>query len=230
MRRTDSSKAGAIGLWPATALVIGHTIAVGIFLTPAEVIGSLASPALTIGLWTICGAVALAGALMFGELAARYPMAGGPYIYLREGWGERVAFLYGWQSALILDPGITAALAAGLSTYVVVLWPAAAGRERSIAIVVIWLLAGVGMAGLRLSARALGALTALKVLAIVGVGLLAFAAGRGSGSHFVPFVGARVGAPPLGEALAAALVGTFFSFGGFWEASRIAGAIDRPER
>ena len=107
--------APTIGLWPATSFVVGHTVAVGIFLTPAETIGSLASPALTIAIWTLCGALALAGALTFGELAARYPTAGGPYIYLREGWGERVAFLYGWQSALILDPGITAALAAGLS-------------------------------------------------------------------------------------------------------------------
>src|SRR5262245_31699423 len=73
MRRTESSKAGAIGLWTATALVIGHTIAVGIFLTPAEVIGSLASPALTIGLWTTCGAVALAGALTFVRAGGALP-------------------------------------------------------------------------------------------------------------------------------------------------------------
>ena len=220
----------ALGLWPATALVIGHTIAVGIFLTPAEIIGSLASPALTIGLWTVCGALALAGALTFGELAARYPMAGGPYIYLREGWGERVAFLYGWQSALILDPGVTAALAAGLSGYAPVLWPSAAGSERWVAVGVIWILAATAMAGLRLSARTIGVLTALKVLVIGGVGVLAFAIGAGSRSHFVPFVGTRAGAPPLGEALAAALVGTFFSFGGFWEASRIASEITHPER
>ena len=221
---------GEIGLWPATSFVVGHTIAVGIFLTPAETIGSLASPALTIATWTLCGALALAGALTFGELAARYPTAGGPYIYLREGWGDRVAFLYGWQSALILDPGITAALAAGLSAYTVVLWPSAAGLERWLGIAVIWIVAAIAMSGVRLSARTLGALTAVKVLVIAGVGVLAFTVGAGSREHFIPFVGTRVGAPPLAEALAGALVGTFFSFGGFWEASRIAGEIDRPER
>src|SRR5215218_10317360 len=97
-----------LGLSGATALVVGHTIAVGIFLTPAELIGSLASPALTIGLWLVCGALVLAGALTFGELASRFPMAGGPYVYLREGWGEQAAFLYGWQSLLVMDPGGTA--------------------------------------------------------------------------------------------------------------------------
>jgi APA family basic amino acid/polyamine antiporter len=230
MAVTRASASGGLGLWSATAFVVGHTVAVGIFLTPAEIIGALASPALTIGVWTICGLLVLAGALTFGELAARFPQAGGPYIYLREGWGERAAFLYGWQSALILDPGITAALAAGLSQYVSVIWPSAAGAEREVAVAVIWILAAIAMSGLRLSARTLGALTALKVLVIGGLGVLAFTIGAGSASHFVPFVGAREGAPPLVGALAGALVGTFFSFGGFWEASRIAGEIDRPER
>ena len=102
-----------LGVWSATALVVGHTIGVGIFLTPAELIGALASPALTFGLWLTCGALVLAGAFAFGELASRYPQAGGGYVYLREAWGEPVAFLYGWQCLLIMDPGITAALALG---------------------------------------------------------------------------------------------------------------------
>ena len=75
------------GLWSATALVVGHTIAVGIFLTPAELIGALASPVLTLGLWVVCGALVLAGAFTFGELAARYPLAGGPYVYLQRSAG-----------------------------------------------------------------------------------------------------------------------------------------------
>lgn len=73
-----------LGFWSATALVVGHTIGVGIFLTPGELIGALASPALTFGLWLACGALVLAGALTFGELASRYPQAGGLYVYLRE--------------------------------------------------------------------------------------------------------------------------------------------------
>ena len=106
-----------LGFWSATALVVGHTVGVGIFLTPAELIGALASPAWTFGLWLVCGGFVFAGALTFGELAARYPRAGGLYVYFHEAFGPRVAFLYGWQSILIMDPGITAALAVGLSPY-----------------------------------------------------------------------------------------------------------------
>jgi APA family basic amino acid/polyamine antiporter len=220
----------ALGLWSATALVIGHTIAVGIFLTPAELIGAVASPELTLGLWVVCGALVLAGAFTFGELASRYPMAGGPYIYLREAWGERIAFLYGWQSLLVMDPGVTAALATGLSEYLVVLWPATEGAERWLAIGVIWALAAVSMVGLTLSARVLAAMTIVKVVAFAAVVVVALGAGSGSWSHYRPFVGRHDTAVPLGEALALGLVSVFFSFGGFWEASRIASEVRNAPR
>ena len=61
--------------------------------------------------------MAICGALCYGELAARYPQAGGGYVYLREAYGPRVAFLYGWKCLLIMDPGITAALATGFASY-----------------------------------------------------------------------------------------------------------------
>ena len=217
-------------MWSATGLVVGHTIAVGIFLTPAEMIGALAAPALTLGLWIVCGALVLAGALTFGELGARYPRAGGLYVYLREAWGERVAFLYGWQSLLVMDPGITAALATGIAQYLVVLWPNAAGFQKLVAIAAIWLLAGLNMAGFTLSTRVLGLLTALKLAALAGIVVVAFTIGDGSWSNMAPFAERRPGAPPLAEALALGLVGVFFSFGGFWEASRVAGEVRDPER
>jgi APA family basic amino acid/polyamine antiporter len=61
---------------------------------------------LTFGLWLACGALVLAGAFTFGEPAGRYPQAGGPYVYLGQAWGERVAFLSGCQSILIMDADI----------------------------------------------------------------------------------------------------------------------------
>ena len=219
-----------LGLLATTALVVGHTIAVGIFLTPAELIGAMASPALTIGVWLACGAIVLAGAVTFGELAARFPRVGGPYVYLREAWGERVAFLYGWQSLLIMDPGVTAALASGLAAYLVVLWPAAAGSEKGLGIAAIWTVTLLAMSGLTLSTRALGVLTALKLIAVAAIVVSAFTIGSGSWSNLAPFVERRAGAPPLLEALALGLVGTFFSFGGFWEASRVAGEVRHPGR
>jgi APA family basic amino acid/polyamine antiporter len=219
-----------LGLWSATALVVGHTIAIGVFLTPAELIGAVGWPLLTLALWVACGALILAGAFTFGELAARYPVAGGPYVYLRQGWGERIAFLYGWQSLLVMDPGVTAALAIGASEYIVLLWPAAGGGERWLAIGVVWTLVIVSIGGLRLSARVLGIITGFKLLALVAVVIVAFAAGTGSWSHFQPVLGRQASTVPLGEAMALGLVSVFFSFGGFWEASRMAGEVRNVTR
>ncbi len=172
----------------------------------------------------------LAGAFTFGELAARRPETGGPYVYLREAWGERTAFLYGWQCLLVMDPGITAALALGLSQYLVVLWPSAQGRERWLALAAIWTLALVTMTGLKASSRTLNLLTAVKVMALAGIVIGALAVGAGNWAHFTPFFARRAGAPPLSEALGLGLIGAFYSFGGFWEASRVAGEMGDPRR
>ena len=106
-----------LGIRTATALVVGEVIAVGIFLTPAGMAKSLGSPLWLLVVWLAMGAMALCGALCYGELAARYPQAGGGYVYLREAYGPAVAFMYGWMALLVMDPGLTAALAVGLASY-----------------------------------------------------------------------------------------------------------------
>jgi basic amino acid/polyamine antiporter, APA family len=80
-----------IGLRTATALIVGEVIAVGIFLTPAGMAKSLGSPVLLLLVWLIMGAMALSGALCYGELATRFPEAGGGYVYLRE---VRLSFIW----------------------------------------------------------------------------------------------------------------------------------------
>ena len=68
-----------IGLRTAAALVVGEVIAVGIFLTPADMAKQLGSPMWLLIVWLVMGAMALCGALCYAELAARYPDAGGGF-------------------------------------------------------------------------------------------------------------------------------------------------------
>src|SRR5215213_7586134 len=114
----DSGLRRQIGLVTAAAVVVGEVVGVGIFLTPAAMTKSLGAPLLVLAVWLLSGLMALAGALCYGELAARFPAAGGGYVYLREAYGAPVAFLYGWMVFLVLDPGLTAALAVGAAYYV----------------------------------------------------------------------------------------------------------------
>ena len=219
-----------LGLGSAAAAVAGEAIAVGIFLTPAGMARSLGSPFWLLMVWLFMGAISMSGALCFGELAARYPEAGGLYVYLRQAYGERIGFLYGWMSLLVMDPGITAALAVGGATYGSYIFGWNGTAAKLIAIATVAVICAVNMLNIRLAAGVLRYLTWLKfgVLALLVVWALLFR--LGSWSHFVPFVAQRPGSTPLLPAVAGALVAAFYSFGGWWDVSKIAGEVKDPAR
>jgi APA family basic amino acid/polyamine antiporter len=219
-----------LGLAAATALVVGQVIAVGIFLTPASMARGLGSPFWLLVVWAVSGGMALAGALVYGELAARFPEAGGGYVYLREAFGSRVAFLYGWKCCLVMDPGITAALAAGLAAHVGYFVPLPPAALKGVALGAIAAAALLNVTGTRLGARTVAALTALKLGALGVIVLGAFLLPRGDWGHFVPFVAQRPGSEALTPALAGGFVAAFFAFGGWWEAAKLAGEVRDAER
>jgi basic amino acid/polyamine antiporter, APA family len=219
-----------LGLGSAAAAVAGEAIAVGIFLTPAGMAKALGSPFWLLVVWLAVGAMTLSGALCYGELAGRFPRAGGAYVYLREGFGPRTAFLYGWMSLLVLDPGLTAAFATGLAAYAAYIFHWSTLALKTAALVSIAAVAALNIVSTRISAGFLRWLTWLKfgVLGTLTVWAIAFR--LGSWSNFVPFVAQRSGALPLAPALGAAVVGAFFSFGGWWDATKIAGEVRDPGR
>jgi APA family basic amino acid/polyamine antiporter len=91
-------------------------------------------------------------------------------------------------------------------------------------------LAAANIVGLRLGDGLLRLLTAMKLLALASIVVWGLARGAGAWSHFVPFVGQRPGSTPLIPALAGGLMVAFFSFGGWWEAAKIAGEVRDPGR
>jgi len=176
------------------------------------------------------GAITLSGALCFGELSARFPEAGGLYVYLREAYGERIAFLYGWMSLLVMDPGVTAALVVGGATYGAFIFGWSPLIAKLVAVLTIAAICIVNMLNTRAAAGVLRYATWLKfgILALLVVWALVFQ--LGSWSHFVPFIAQRPGSQPLLTATAGALVAAFYSFGGWWDVSKIAGEVKDPVR
>src|SRR5262245_11959618 len=106
-----------LGTWAATAMVVTQVVGVVIFLTPATMIRTLGGAGSTLVVWAVRGPLSAAGALCYAELSTRFPLAGGAYVFLREAFGSRVAFIYGWMTLLVIDPGLTAALGIGLAQY-----------------------------------------------------------------------------------------------------------------
>jgi APA family basic amino acid/polyamine antiporter len=217
-----------LGLGAAVSLLVGEVIAVGIFLTPAGMAKSLGSPLWLLIVWVVMGLMALCGALCYGELAARFPQAGGSYVYLREAYGPRIAFLYGWMLLLVLDPGLSAALAIGISKYAGYLVPLSPGGMKALGVGTILLIALVNILGVKLGAGVMQALTLLKLAFLAFIALWGFGGGLGDWSNFTPFA-AQPPAPFIGS-LAGGLIGAFFAFGGWWDVSKIAGEVREPAR
>jgi basic amino acid/polyamine antiporter, APA family len=222
-----------LGLAAAIAAVTGESIALGIFLTPATMAKSLGSPLLLAAVWCAVAGMTICGALCYSELAVRFPEAGGEYVYLRQGFGERVAFLFGCMSAAVVDPGLAAALAVGAAAYVQTLVPVAALGGWAVAILpaaILLVLAAINYLGTRLSGGVMTAANLLKIavlLALVGWAVLG---GHGSLANLLPLGVRRPGSEALFGAVAGAAVSAFFSFGGWWEAGKLAGEIREPEK
>jgi APA family basic amino acid/polyamine antiporter len=219
-----------LGLASTTAAVIGGIIAVGIFLTPAGMAKALGSPLWLLVVWLAVGTTTMSGALCFGELAGRFLRAGGAYVYLRESYGPRIAFLYGWMCLLVMDPAITASLATGLAGYFAYIVPLPPLLIKLVGVAAIWGLCLLNIFSIRVSAGFIRWTTWLKLglLAFLTVWALVFR--LGSWSNFVPFVAQRPGSLPLAPALGVGVVGAFFSFGGWWDVSKITGEVRDPGR
>lgn len=202
----------------------------GIFLTPAQMAKSLGSPLLVIIIWLAMGGMALSGAFCYGELAARFPRTGGGYVYLSKAYGPRLGFLYGWKCFLVMDPGLTAALAVGMASYVGYIVPLSSVGTKLVAIAAVIALAGANILGLSLGARLLRSLAVLKIASLAFLILWGILGRFGDWGNLMPFARQRPGSDPLLAAIAGAMLAGFFSFGGWWDLSKMGGEIRDAQR
>jgi APA family basic amino acid/polyamine antiporter len=219
-----------LGLAAAIAVVTGESIALGIFLTPAAMAKSLGSPLLLLLVWLGIALMAMCGALCYSELAIRFPESGGEYIYLRAGYGEQVAFLYGWMSSIVMYPGVAAALAVGSVPYLAQVLPVGSAWLSAMPVVLLCLFGGINLLGTRLSGSILSFVNILKLVILFSLIGWAAVSGHAHLSNLTPFAARRPGSEAIFPAIAGGVVSAFFSFGGWWEASKIAGEVRNPRR
>jgi APA family basic amino acid/polyamine antiporter len=205
-------------------MVVSQVVGVGIFLTPATMMRTLGSPSAALAMWVVMGMLSAAGALCFAELSTRFPKAGGSYVYLREAFGPKCAFIYGWMALLVLDPGLTAALGIGFAQYLLATLGASPTLTSIVAVVAIVSFGLMTLAGMGTSARAMQWTAAAKLSIVVILVVAALFKARDAS------VAAATVAPATltPAALAASLIAAFFAFGGWWDLGRMGEEVESP--
>jgi amino acid transporter len=199
-------------------LVAGMVIGVGIFKLPGLVAGAAASGTQFFLAWVLGGLASICGALVYAELAARYPETGGEYVFLRRGFGEGVGFVFAWSRMTVIQTGAIAAVAFVFGEYASQIVSFGAQTNAIWAALVVTALTALNFAGTLQSKRLQKGMEILLMLSLAAIALGGIATG---------------GAPPPakegGGAFTLMMIFVLYTFGGWNEGAYLAGEVrDAP--
>lgn len=206
-------------------LVMGGIVGSGIFINPYVVAQQVHTPALILGAWATGGVVALLGALVYAELAARRPEVGGQYAYLRDAFHPAVAFVYGWTLLLVTQTGGMAAVAVTFARYFLEITraPSSHAPEALVAACALAGLTVINCLGVRAGSNVQSALMILKIVAIAAL--------VGAGIFIArPAAAAAVDAHDSVTSFGAAMTPVLFAYGGWQTTSFVAGEMKHSAR
>src|SRR5262249_46084899 len=106
-----------LGPWASASIVVGTIIGTGVFLKTAVMAQLGGSPLWVLAAWAAAGALSFTGAMTYAELGGMFPTVGREYIYLRQGYGPFMGYLFAWNRFWIATPGSVAAYAVGSATF-----------------------------------------------------------------------------------------------------------------
>jgi len=243
------------GLGPIAAISInvGNIIGTGIFLKARVMTCNLGTPWRVILAWVAAGLLALAGALTYAELTAMRPHAGAEYVITKDAYGRVWGFLNGWSQFLISRTASAAALAVGFAifmndmsggklkaVYYTFTMPffghqVELGSLTVIALITLAVTTLINCAAVGVSGHVATFITILKVILVLGVGVVAFFYQGGDWSHFsTASTAACNGEVTMSggvlAAFGAAMVGALWAYDGWNNVSYMAGEVKHPER
>jgi APA family basic amino acid/polyamine antiporter len=201
-------------------LVAGMVIGVGIFKLPGLVAGGAANGTQFFLAWILGGVACLCGALVYAELASRYPETGGEYTFLRRGLGEGPAFVFAWSRMTVIQTGAIAAVAFVFGEYasqIVSLGPNSAALWAAIGVAV---LTALNFAGTLQSKSLQKVMEILLIIALAAVAIGGIVVG---GAPEKPAAGS-------GGAFTLMMIFVFYTFGGWNEGAYLAGEVRDARR
>jgi basic amino acid/polyamine antiporter, APA family len=235
-----------LGLLDSVLLLVSGIIGSSIFLTAKDIAGPLPHPVLFLGVWVLGALISLCACFAFAELGSMFPDSGGQYVYLREAYGDLVAFLYGWMLFSVANGGTIAALSVAAAAYLGQVLPfispdhvvfsmlgIAVTRAHLLGLALIAILTYVNVVGLRWGTLLQNVSTWTKFTAMAAFVVLGFAIGKGDWSHFQAHgVGLTMGLSPtqLISALGVGLIAVFWAYDGWVYITWVSGEVKNPRR
>lgn len=227
-----------LSLFDATMLVMGGIIGVGIFFNPADIARAVPHEGAYLAMWGLGALAAMSGAMTFAELSAAFPRTGGWYVWLREAFGARAAFLFAWVVLLVVSTGACALVARFFASQISeLLLPAMAegdawaGDARIITIAggTVLFVTILGMLGLK-SGAIFQNLCMLMKLAAIATFVIAGLALFGDAPQATEVASADRTSTTIPKGMLAASLSVLFSYGGWQLLSYIAPSVKDPQR
>jgi APA family basic amino acid/polyamine antiporter len=236
-----------LSLVDSVLLLVSGIIGSSIFLTAKDIAMPLPQPVLFLGVWILGGVISMFACFAFAELGSMFPDSGGQYVYLRETYGDLVAFVYGWMLFAVANGGTIAALSVASAAYIGEIFPVLsqqhvvatfAGitltRAHLFGLVLIAALTFVNVVGLRWGALLQNVSTWTKFTAMAAFVFLGFAVGKGSWSNFhgTPGTSLTMGLGPgqFISALGVGLIAVFWAYDGWVYITWVSGEVKDPRR
>ena len=217
---------------------IANMIGTAVFLKARVMTCNVGSPAIVLAVWCAAAMLVMAGALSYAELAVAMPKAGGEYIFLREAYGRRWGFLYGWSYLWVSRGGSLSAQAVSTAIFFNIAtganlsrWQLSTAAIVAIVITALWNCTSVESTG-----RSAAAMSIFKILAVGGLGMIIFTYTKGDWTnYFLTNTGGTcegVAANAQGglAGLGAAMLGALWGFQGWANVTTMAGEVRDPQR
>src|SRR6266571_5810600 len=216
-----------LGVGFGLAVTIGGTIGLGILRTPGQVAEQLPTPGLFIGVWILGGIYALLGAISVAELGAMIPRSGGWYVFIHRAMGNYPGFVVGWSDWLSTC-GTLAVISLVVGEYAAVLIPRLAGRDKSIALVVVLMFAALQWRGIRWGSFTQNFTSLIKTLIFAIIAIAAFTIATKQSSPEAPLP------TPQGYAFFGALIialqGVLYTYDGWYGVIYFGEEVRNPKR
>jgi APA family basic amino acid/polyamine antiporter len=215
----------------AASIVVGCIIGTGVFLKTATMATLVGSPTMVLVSWIVAGLLSLAGALAYAELGSLMPNAGGEYVYLKEGYGDLWAFLYGWMRFWIGSPGSIAAYAVGGMTFMSGMVDLEiVGGKAAAAVGVIVLFSSLNCFSVAFGGKVQAVMTALKLLIIIGISLGIFFLSDSASMSHLSETDSTITSVSGWSAFGAATLAALWAYDGWNNLPMIAGEVKNPQR